>query len=128
MTKFVGISIMQPILRHARLFALTIGILLLAFAVFNWGLQYKMSLYQTSTNAAQAPAKLWTGKTVAPSTTLAWQFQAAPALFLAIWLVLLRWASSLTLVPISSNLAIPWKQRIRIALTAFSFRPPPAAA
>jgi hypothetical protein len=120
---------MQLILRYARMYALTLSILLVAFAVFNWGLQYKMSLYQTSTNGTQAPAKLLTGgKITSAAITPALRDQAAPVLFLAALLVLLRWVNCRPLVRITSNFLISRKPRIRIALTTFSFRPPPAAA
>jgi hypothetical protein len=43
--------------------AIAVGLLCLSMAVFNWGLQYKMSLYENINGIVHAPAaKLWTGK------------------------------------------------------------------
>jgi hypothetical protein len=47
--------------RIAAPFAFQCALLLLAFAVFNWGLQYKLSLYHAS-ESNNAPAKLLTFK------------------------------------------------------------------
>jgi len=42
-------------------FLLAFGLALLSLAVFNWGLQYKMSLYQqTNNHSVTSTAKLWT--------------------------------------------------------------------
>jgi hypothetical protein len=43
--------------------AVAVGLFCLSLAVFNWGLQYKMSLYENINGIVHAPAaKLWTGK------------------------------------------------------------------
>jgi hypothetical protein len=55
----------QRILHHC----LTWGLLLLSVAVFNWGLQYKMSLYHSDTGS-NPPAKFWTGRSDADGTSV----------------------------------------------------------
>jgi len=110
-------------------FALTLGLLALSFAVFNWGLQYKMSLYQSTSGVTQAPAKLWTGKVTTSAAAVATPTQEAPRLLATAQPAILR--SVVCRRPlgwVNSRFAIPWKRQVRHALRAFSFRPPPALA
>jgi hypothetical protein len=104
-------------------FALTIALLALSLAVFNWGLQYKISLYQHSNGVTNAPAKLWTGRTLTP-TAAATDVEPLEKVFLFL-------AVLVSLAPAPKNwlrgLAVPAKLQVRAALrAAFSFRPPPA--
>jgi hypothetical protein len=120
---------MGPIkFRQQRLggFALTVGLIVLSFAVFNWGLQYKRSLYQDSNSVHNAPAKLWTGRTLtAASTTAPVTLEQRQAVFLFLIVVV-----SLSTVP-ESRLrggVVPAKLHLQETLRAFSVRPPPALA
>jgi hypothetical protein len=120
---------MGPIkFRQQRLggFALCVGLIVLAFAVFNWGLQYKRSLYQDSNAVRNAPAKLWTGRTLtAASTTAAVTPEHRQAVFLFLIVVV-----SLSTVPESRPRrgVVPSKLHLQATLRAFSVRPPPALA
>jgi hypothetical protein len=106
-------------------FALIIGLVALSIAVFNWGLQYKMSLYQESNAVTNAPAKLWTGRTLTAATAALDVEPQQEVLLLVALLV------SLSPMPEKwlRGLAIPAKLQLRAALrAAFSFRPPPVLA
>jgi hypothetical protein len=113
--------------RRLRLFALTIGLLGLSLAVVNWGLQYKMSLYQSNPDAAQAPAKLWTGKTTGPVSLVAVQVQPTPVSWLIFLLLLLCVCVKRISCPAPTSV-VPWKRHLLISLRAFFFRPPPTLA
>jgi hypothetical protein len=53
----------KPIRPQFAQWAVAVGLFCLSLAVFNWGLQYKMSLYENINGIVHAPAaKLWTGK------------------------------------------------------------------
>jgi hypothetical protein len=118
---------MGPItFRRQRLsgFALSVGLIVLSFAVFNWGLQYKRSLYQDSNAVTNAPAKLWTGRTLTVASTTAAVTQEQPqavSLFLVV-------AVSRSIVLGSRPRAgvVPAKLHLQATLRAFSVRPPPA--
>jgi len=113
-----------------------LGILFLAFAVFGWGLQYKLSLYDSPGSiAASTPhAKLLSQKerpAVARDAALARpeifegesQIYGLASLFFLISLVL-------HLVELLRSLGLPSdavEQQLRIVASSFfSFRPPPA--
>ena len=118
---------MGPIkFRQQRLggFALCVGLIVLAFAVFNWGLQYKRSLYQDSNAVRNAPAKLWTGRTLtAASTTAAVTLEQQQAVFLFLVVVV-----SLCTAPQNRPRGgvVPAKIHLQATLCAFSVRSPPA--
>jgi hypothetical protein len=120
---------MEPIqLRPQRLvgFALSVGLIALSFAVFNWGLQYKMSLYQDSAGVGKAPAKLWTGRTLTTAATTAPVTVGQQQAVLFFLLVVV----SLSTTPESwlRGQVIPAKLYLQATLRAFSVRPPPAVA
>lgn len=120
---------MRPARRGLNYFVLAFGIFLLSFAVFNWGLQYKMSLYQTGTN--QAPAKLWTGKTAAAATQSLTADTQRPIFFYRFLVALLVLLQSGCLLPagrVCFRFIIPWKTHLDVILHAFLFRPPPVTA
>jgi len=114
--------------RRFSLFVLAFGLTALSFAVFNWGLQYKLSFYLNSpSSASQAPAKLWLGKTSAPSASVEIQQQPQPSsVAQTAWAGLLLFLC--TRLSSWMRLEIPWKLQVRTALHAFFFRPPPALA
>jgi hypothetical protein len=95
----------------------------LSFAIVNWGLQYKMSLYKGGVSATQSTAKLWTSKS---SPTIPTQIQ--PPVLPFVLLVFLLNASHVITPWAHSRFEIPWKTNLRITLRAFFFRPPPALA
>jgi hypothetical protein len=106
--------------------ALTLALIVLSLAVLNWGLQYKMSLYQNSQISTHAPAKLWTGKTGAHKPLVEIEQPASnvvpfPQAALTILLLFPRLKLSYWLPP-----ATPWKLRASAALHSFVFRPPPS--
>lgn len=106
--------------------------LCLSLAVVNWGLQYKMSLYQTGGAPAKASvAKLWTGsKDLNQAHTAASpQFHPAPilipllilTLFVAVrnqrqFIAFHRW----------QRVAPVWKLETAPTQNAYFFRPPPS--
>ena len=99
-------------------------LIVLSIAVFNWGLQYKMSLYQQSSGVTHSPAKLLIGKSMSGAWTGTAEVQVATQ---AASVML-----SLFLCPKPEHwlgrFAIPWKLQVRAALRAYFFRPPPIAA
>lgn len=125
------LSVQRPL----TYWALAMGLLCLSLAVFNWGLQYKMSLYQNINGIVHAPAaKLWMGKDGA-STEFAKVPLPEPApllvqatlliVFLALYLALRDASAVRTLMN--------WRRRANfseIRLTplrqTFLFRPPPS--
>ena len=101
---------------------LIIGLIALSVAVFNWGLQYKMSLYQDGNGVTNPPAKLWTGRTLTTTKAVVTVRQHQQAILFFIVLVSLSPAPENWL----RGLAIPAKLQVSAALrAAFSFRPPP---
>ncbi len=120
---------MGPIkFRQHRLggFALCVGLIVLAFAVFNWGLQYKRSLYQESNAVRNAPAKLWTGRTLTTASTAAavkLEQPQAVSLFLIVVVSLATMADSRP-----RGKVVPAKLHLQTTLRACSVRPPPALA
>jgi hypothetical protein len=111
------------------IFAQTLGILALAFAVFAWGLQYKLSLYDVHPSNSIPVAKLVTGKSDAQHLVQqAAQTQIKPV-FPALQLDLLVILSALSLLSLHAFL-FPRSVRIslrpqRASLDHFAFRPPP---
>jgi hypothetical protein len=115
-----------------------LGLLCLSIAVLNWGLQYKMSLYNEPPNGVvHAPAaKLWMGKDGGSVQSVQASLpELAPSLiqltllivFLALYLSLCAASAVRTL--------LNWRRRanfLEISLTpfrkAFFFRPPPVTA
>jgi hypothetical protein len=120
---------MQFTLQRFGVLTLTFGLIALSFAIFNWGLQYKLSLYLTSpATASHAPAKLWLGKTSAPAAAVELpQQQYASAVVQTALVGLLPFlCSSLNAW---ARLDTPWKLLpVQAALCAFFFRPPPSLA
>lgn len=118
----------KSLFHKLSLFVPAIGLLALSLAVINWGLQYKMSLYQDSSPSAQSPAKLWTGKTVASSAIAVERIQRRPVTFILLLtelLVLLRCAALQPASWARWGFAVPWKLKLRHILRAFCFHPPP---
>jgi hypothetical protein len=107
-------------------FALGVGLIVLSFAVVNWGLQYKMSLYQDSAGVSHAPAKLWTGRTLTSTTTTAAVTQELRQAVLIFAIIVV----TLSATPESwlQDRVIPAKRHLQATLHAFSVRPPPALA
>jgi hypothetical protein len=107
--------------------AIIIGLFALSLAIFNWGLQYKMSLYQDSDSATQTPVKLWTGRTLICATSEV-EVQHEEHLFAGAQSSFPMVLVFLSSVPETwlSRLAVPWKWQVLAALPAFAFRPPPA--
>ena len=108
-------------------FALTLGLIALSLAVFNWGLQYKRSLYQESNASSNAPAKLWTGRTLtaATNTTAAVTVEQQQTVCLFLIVVV-----SVSAVPENwlRSRVIPAKLHLQAIRRAFFVRPPPALA
>jgi hypothetical protein len=117
--------------------AFALGLICLSLAVLNWGLQYKMSLYnQSADGIAHAPAaKLWMGKDggSAPATQIALP-ELSPLLIQVTLLI-----AFLTLYFARCNAAavrtlLNWRRcanfseiRLTTFREAFFFRPPPPA-
>jgi len=106
------------------------GVLFLAVAVFTWGLQYKMSLYNTSSGlTASVPhAKLLSQKERPESNVASIRLNSTQdllpyAIFLFAWIV----CSLVVAVTIRTrSLSLDKGSRQRFAaLDFFSFRPPP---
>ena len=120
---------MGPIqFRKQRLsaFALSIGLIVLSLAVFNWGLQYKRSLYQDGNGVRNAPAKLWTGRTLSTNTTrAAVTIEQRQAVLLFLIVVVSLYAAPESWL---RSRVMPAKRHLQATLRAFSVRPPPAAA
>jgi hypothetical protein len=117
--------------------AVAVGLFCLSLAVFNWGLQYKMSLYENINGIVHAPAaKLWTGKDggSAQSTQVPLP-EPAPLPIQVTFLIAvfalycaLRDASAVrTLMHWRSHGSFPEISRAPVR-EAFFFRPPPVNA
>ena len=102
-------------------FLLVFCLAALSIAVFNWGLQYKMSLYQQSnSHSVTSTAKLWTSSDKAAAVT-------SPEM------LPVRVTSNESMVaPVKVVRAgiseVPKRRQIFIALAALFFRPPPVIA
>jgi hypothetical protein len=104
----------------------------LSFAVFNWGLQYKMSLYQQAGGGAKASvAKLWTGSkdhnqavnTASPQTAGA--AILIPLLILSLFIAF-RNQRQLIAFHRWQRIAPVWKIETAPIQNAYFFRPPPS--
>jgi hypothetical protein len=124
--------------RQSTQWALAIGLICLSLAVFNWGLQYKMSLYHQSPNGiVHAPAaKLWMGKDGGSAQSAqAPPLEPAPLLmpvtlfitFLALYFAL---SKACIVRMLFYRQRCPHFLRMRLApfRTSFFFRPPPVNA
>ncbi len=115
--------------QRARLFVLTLAMVCLSFAVFNWGLQYKMSLYHHSGSGAKASvAKLWTGSKDHNQAASA-QPEAAPILIPLLMLTVLvafRNQRRLTAFLRWQRSAPVWRLQTAPVQNAYFFRPPPS--
>ena len=125
---------MLTLLPSHRVFTLKVmGMLFLAVAVFAWGLQYKMSLYNTSSSlSASVPhAKLLTQKerpasiaSIGPDSAQdRWPVSYTIFLFVTILCAL---TAAQTLQILSRPLDKDSRKQRFSALDFFSFRPPPA--
>jgi hypothetical protein len=114
------------------------GIFLLACAVFGWGLQYKMSLYnQANGQSASIPhAKMLSererpvssldGASISPSSTQPQSLAFYPLFLIATLMLGLRLAADVWMRDSRAVDAIP--QQRRAPSIFFSFRPPPASS
>jgi len=109
----------------------------LAIAVFTWGLQYKLSLYDPPhSRSHQIPeAKLLSRNEQAPLveslfviSTDAWPIMAQILPFTLLAFVLANFRSHGTQIfrHLGSEAKRPWRISSRPGLTAFFFRPPPS--
>jgi len=115
----------------------TLCFLGLAFCVFTWGLQYKLSLYDPPQAVSHEipTAKLLsrneqTSTTESPLLRKSSAFDKAVrmtlfSIFLTFLLALSR-PYRCVLLRDNSDMQQPWKLRIQASLDAFFFRPPPA--
>ena len=114
-----------------------LGILVLAIAVFGWGIKYKLSLYDApgsfSTHVAQA--KLLSQKerpvahTVVDSARVASLLPRSSILYAAMWAATLIFALHLVVALRSATVTADGSLRQRfVHLSFFSFRPPPVTA
>jgi hypothetical protein len=117
--------------QHVRLFVLTLAMLCLSFAVVNWGLQYKMSLYQHSGGTAKASvAKLWTGsKDHSQAHGISSpELEVAPVLIpLLILTLFVSFRNQLQLIAFHrwQRNAPVWRLQTAPIQSAYFFRPPP---
>ncbi len=111
---------------------LHITVIALCIAIAAWGLQYKLSLYETLPTSSIPAAKLLTGKMSAsieasqdrhPSDP---QTEIAP--FLLLLIALRSVATKITQLPASVSGTRDMRDLSRAVLSRFSFRPPPAFA
>ena len=112
---------------------LTFGLVYLSLAIFVWGLQYKLSLYQATESAASVPAaKLWAGRSdasdeKAPAAQLV--RPQAVAAFSVVFFLLATFAVADHSVGRAllgrGRLATVWRLRVMASLHPFFFRPPP---
>jgi hypothetical protein len=109
-------------------------LLCLSVAVFNWGLQYKMSLYQNIDGSTHAPAaKLLTGKSVVSVEEIkAPLHEHVPHLIEAVFLIFflahylaLRAGSALQTFVRWRDLSNHAQVRLTLYARSFFFRPPP---
>jgi hypothetical protein len=114
-----------------------IGLLFLSFAVFAWGLGYKLALYKHvdgSTNFPEAKLLITTEQVRHVAVTVlqaAKQADCQQVLFLLDVLVLgvvLHAAFSLSTFPGRFQLSDAWKARRLVFLNPLFFRPPPVLA
>lgn len=117
----------------------TLAFLGLAFCVFTWGLQYKLSLYAPSQAVSRTipQAKLLSrdeantesespiieGTSVADKTMRLMLFSVLLSL-----LLVLKLGDSLVLLWEKLNSELPWRLRSQASFSAFFFRPPPILA
>jgi hypothetical protein len=114
-----------------------LGILLLAIAVFGWGIKYKLSLYDApgsfSTHIAQAKLLSQKERSVAPtavdSARAASPLRYSSILYAAIWAATLIFTLHLAVALRCSTVTAGGSLRKRLAHSSFfSFRPPPVTA
>jgi hypothetical protein len=115
--------------RHGLAIVLPFGLLMLAMAVFAWGLQYKLSLYKSNTIAHTAPEAKLLSEKERPLAAQALDTQAPqlPALPLAPALMVL--AMALAFDPAMGYFRSYDAQRVQIpqpaCLRRIFYRPPP---
>ena len=119
-----------------KLRILSFAMLLLSLAVLNWGMQYKMSLYQHShsESSLHAPAKLWTGSKdeiqlsasnfSLPVDQQPMATQTALISFFAVTLQLIKNDRARPVLFATRGVNTPWQYRCEFSHTLF-FRPPP---
>jgi hypothetical protein len=117
--------------QHVRLLVLTLAMLCLSLAIVNWGLQYKMSLYQQSGTAKASVAKLWTGSKDhnQAHSAVSPQLEVAPVLLPLLILTLFvafRNQRQLTAFHFWQRSAPVWRLQTAPIRNAHFFRPPPA--
>jgi hypothetical protein len=114
---------------------LAFGLVCLSLAVFNWGLQYKMSLYQNIGGVVHAPAaKLWMGKDGGSSTVAQVPLPERAPVFLQVTLLLtfltlylaVRHAGMLRTLLHWRLIASSFEPPLVPLREAFFVRPPPA--
>ncbi len=114
-----------------------LGILLLAIAVFGWGIKYKLSLYDApgsfSTHIAQAKLLSQKERSVAPtavdSARVASPQRYSSILYAAIWAATLIFTLRRAVAVRCATVKTDGSLRQRFAHSSFfSFRPPPVAA
>jgi hypothetical protein len=121
---------------HPNAARLTFVLLGLAFSVFAWGLQYKLSLYDAphSTSHLMPEAKLLSRneQTTAAESPLLTSTTASDAIEHALLCNVFTFLlSAFALLPMPSSshaereMKRPWRIFCRPGLTAFFFRPPP---
>ena len=115
---------------------LTFGLLYLSLAIFAWGLQYKLSLYQAGDNTAPIPAaKLWAGRSEASdqkaSTVQLERPQAVAEFSLLLFVLVMLGTADLSIGRAllgRCRFAHLWRLRVMASLHPFFFRPPPQPA
>ena len=133
-----GCFVLKTFSQSHRFSRFTVGLVGLAFCVFLWGLQYKLSLYDPPQAASHniPTAKLLSkneqgtkAKTaLAAKSSVSEKEMRLALVFLALGFLI---AVNLVYQPAAGrarNLSRPSRPQLDIFLTAFSFRPPPIPA